>query len=231
MAAAPNDRTQSTPTRKMRFLVPYLATHALRPVQRFFPDLLWQVDAEAKTAYLTFDDGPTEELTDDLLDLLAQYDAQATHFLVGKQADAQPGRTRALVSAGHRVANHTYTHVDPWTVSTEQLQKELIRTTQCLQDLTQTRIRALRPPYGHPTAALRRWCAEHRQRMVMWDVMPGDYLKTATAARVAQFVIRHVRPGSVIVLHDNPVCEEVTLSALEAILETLTADGWSFDAL
>ena len=51
----------------MRFLVPYLATHALRPVQRFFPDLLWQVDAEAKTAYLTFDDGPTEELTDDLL--------------------------------------------------------------------------------------------------------------------------------------------------------------------
>jgi hypothetical protein len=67
--------------------------------------------------------------------------------------------------------------------------------------------------------------------MVMWDVMPGDYLKTATAARVARFVIRHVRPGSVIVLHDNPVCEGVTLPALKTILETLTAEGWSFDAL
>lgn len=130
----------------MRFLVPYLATHALRPFHRFFPDMLWRVDAEARTAYLTFDDGPTEELTDDLLDLLAQYDAQATHFLVGQHAEAHPGRTRALVSAGHRLGNHTYTHVDPWSVSTERLQTELTRTTQSLQDLTQTRIRALRPP-------------------------------------------------------------------------------------
>lgn len=67
--------------------------------------------------------------------------------------------------------------------------------------------------------------------MVMWDVMPGDYLKTATAARVAQFVLQHVRPGSVIVLHDNPICENVTPPTLTHILETLTADGWSFDAL
>jgi Predicted xylanase/chitin deacetylase len=71
----------------MRFLIPYLATHGLRPFHRFVPDLLWRVEAAAKTAYLTFDDGPTEELTDDLLDLLAQYDAQATHFLVGQNAD------------------------------------------------------------------------------------------------------------------------------------------------
>ncbi|MFB6271290.1 MAG: polysaccharide deacetylase family protein [Salinibacter sp.] len=215
----------------MRRLVPYLATHALRPVHRFFPDMLWRVDAEARTAYLTFDDGPTEELTEDLLDLLAQYNAQATHFLLGSHAEAHPGRVRAMVSAGHHIANHTYTHVDPWTVSPERLQQELTRTTRHLEDLTQSRIRALRPPYGHPTGALRQWCAEQNQRMVMWDVMPGDYLKTATAHRVARFVIRHVRPGSVIVLHDNPVCEDVTLPALATILETLTAEGWTFDAL
>ena len=196
----------------MRLLIPYLATHGLRPFQRFFPDLLWRVEARARTAYLTFDDGPTEEITDDLLDLLAQFDAQATHFLVGEHAETFPDRTRALVSA-------------------ERLQQEVTRTTRCLQDLTRTRVRALRPPYGHPTGLLRRWCAERNQRMVMWDVMPGDYLKTATARRVARFVIRHVRPGSVIVLHDNPVCEGVTLPALTRILETLTAEGWSFDAL
>ena len=215
----------------MRFLIPYLATHGLRPFQSFFPDMLWRVNAEAKTAYLTFDDGPTEELTDDLLDLLAQYDAQATHFLIGQHADAHPARVRALISAGHHVGNHTYTHVDPWSVSTERLDRELTRTTQCLQDLTQTRPRALRPPYGHPTGPLRRWCAEHNQRMVMWDVMPGDYLKTAKADRIARFVIQHVRPGSVIVLHDNPICEDVTLPALKMILEALSAEGWTFDAL
>jgi hypothetical protein len=61
--------------------------------------------------------------------------------------------------------------------------------------------------------------------------MPGDYLQTATAARVSSFVVNHIRPGSVIVLHDNPICEDVTPQALDTILETLTADGWSFDAL
>ena len=215
----------------MRFLIPYLATHGLRPFHRFFPDLLWQVEADAKTAYLTFDDGPTEELTDDLLDLLAQYDAQATHFLVGQHADEHPGRTREIVRAGHRVGNHTHTHVDPWAVPNEVLQQELVRTTRRLQSLTQTRIRALRPPYGHPTQMLRQWCAAQNQRMVMWDVMPGDYLKTARPRRVATFVVRHVRPGSVIVLHDNPICEDVTLPALNTILRTLRAEGWSFDAL
>jgi len=215
----------------MRVLVPYLATHGLRPFQRYFPDMLWRVEAKARTAYLTFDDGPTEELTDDLLDLLAEYDAQATHFLVGQHAEAHPDRVRAIVSAGHRIGNHTYTHVDPWSVPEEELLAELTRTSKRLSELAQSRIQALRPPYGHPTGTLRRWCAEQNQRMVMWDVMPGDYLKTATAARVSRFVIRHVRPGSVIVLHDNPICEDVTLPALETILDTLISEGWSFDAL
>lgn len=215
----------------MRVLVPYLATHALRPFQRFFPDMLWRVDAEAPTAFLTFDDGPTTEMTDDLLDLLARYDAQSTHFLVGAHAESHPDRVRAIVSAGHRLGNHTYTHVDPWITPVDELHAEVTRTTKVLEEIAQSRVRTLRPPYGHPTGTLRQWCAARNQRMVMWDVMPGDYLKTATAARVARFVIRTVRPGSVIVLHDNPICETVTLPALETILDTLTAEGWSFDAL
>lgn len=215
----------------MRVLVPYLATHALRPFQRFFPDMLWRVDAEAPTAFLTFDDGPTTEMTDDLLDLLARYDAQATHFLVGAHAESHPDRVRAIVSAGHRLGNHTYTHIDPWITPVDELHAEVTRTTKVLEEIAQSRVRTLRPPYGHPTGILRQWCAARNQRMVMWDVMPGDYLKTATAARVARFVIRTVRPGSVIVLHDNPICETVTLPALETILDTLTAEGWSFDAL
>ncbi|MFO8098527.1 MAG: polysaccharide deacetylase family protein [Salinibacter sp.] len=215
----------------MRFLVPYLATHGLRPVQRFFPDLLWRVQAHSKTAYLTFDDGPTSDGTRPLLDLLATYDARATHFLIGSHARQHPNRVREIAEAGHRLGNHTFTHVDPWHEPADSLLQEAERTTAVLEDIVQRPIRALRPPYGRPTRALRRWCAERDQRMVMWDVMPGDYLKTATARRVSRFVIRHVRPGSIIVLHDNPICTEVTLPALETILQTLTRRGWTFDAL
>ena len=215
----------------MRVFVPYLATHGLRPFQRFFPDMLWRVDAAAPTAYLTFDDGPTAECTRDLLDLLAEYDAQATHFLVGHHAEQHPDLVQAIVDDGHRVGNHTYNHPDPWTTPQDELADELERTTHILQDLSNGPVRALRPPYGHPTAFLRQWCATQNQRMVMWDVMPGDYLQTATAERVSSFVINHVRPGSVIVLHDNPICEDVTPQALDTILDTLTTQGWQFDAL
>jgi peptidoglycan/xylan/chitin deacetylase (PgdA/CDA1 family) len=214
----------------MRVLVPYLATHGLRPFQRFFPDLLWRVDAAAPTAYLTFDDGPTAACTRDLLDILSEYDAQATHFLVGRHAEQHPDLVRALVDEGHRVGNHTYSHPDPWTTPQAELADELERTTRILRDLAGP-VRALRPPYGHPTGFLRQWCAAQNQRMVMWDVMPGDYLQTATAERVSSFVINHVRPGSVVVLHDNPICEDVTPQALDTILDTLTGRGWTFDAL
>ncbi|MFP4229464.1 MAG: polysaccharide deacetylase family protein, partial [Salinivenus sp.] len=166
-----------------------------------------------------------------LLDLLASYDAQATHFLIGRHARPHPEVVRKIASAGHRIGNHTFTHPDPWRVSSEALLRETKQTTAVLEDIARGPVRALRPPYGHPTSALRHWCAERGQRMVMWDVMPGDYLETATAQRVSRFVIRHVRPGSIIVLHDNPMCTDVTLPALETILQTLTDRGWTFDAL
>ena len=215
----------------MRLLVPYLATHVLRPFQRFFPDMLWRVDAAAPTAYLTFDDGPTSECTRSLLDILSEYDAQATHFLVGHHAEQHPDLVQAIVDEGHRVGNHTYSHPDPWTTPQEELADELEKTTRILQDLTGRPTRALRPPYGHPTAFLRQWCATQNQRMVMWDVMPGDYLQTAAADRVAEFVLNTVRPGSIIVLHDNPICEGVTLPALQTILPAMDREGWRFEAL
>jgi peptidoglycan/xylan/chitin deacetylase (PgdA/CDA1 family) len=215
----------------MRLLVPYMATHLVRPFHRFFPDMLWRVDAEAPTAYLTFDDGPTSELTEDLIDILAEYEAQATHFLVGRHARNHPNLVRALMAEGHRIGNHTYSHVDPWSTPHAELADELNETTRILRDLTGGPIRAFRPPYGHPTGFLRQWCAAENQRMVMWDVMPGDFLQTATASRVSSFVLNHIRPGSVVVLHDNPICENVTPPALETILDTLSAKGWRFDAL
>lgn len=216
----------------LRDAIPYLATHGLRPFHRFFPDMLWRMETGGeKVAYLTFDDGPHRGITRELLDVLDDHDARATCFLVGANAEKHPSLVEELVRAGHTIGNHTFTHPDAWTLPAEQLRAELNRTTDTLERITGQSIRVMRPPYGHPTPTMRRWCDAHRQRMVMWDVMPGDYLRSATQQGIESFVTAHTRPGSVVVLHDNPICESVTPAALNTILSQMRRDGWRFEAL
>ncbi|PEN15017.1 polysaccharide deacetylase family protein [Longibacter salinarum] len=217
----------------LRESVPYVATYGLRPVQRFFPDMLWRMDARDgdNVAYLTFDDGPNATVTRELIDVLDRHEAHATFFLVGSNAADRPDLVRDLVAANHTVGNHTFTHPDAWTVTADTLRAELDRTTETIQQITGERVRVMRPPYGHPTSVMRRWCDAHRQRMVMWDVMPGDYLRTATERSIHDFVLQTIRPGSIIVLHDNPICESITPAALDSMLSVLRHDGWRFPAL
>lgn len=214
-------------------IIPPLATHGAHFLGAWFPDLLWRVQTAAhdKVAYLTFDDGPTPSLTRPLLDCLAQYDATATFFLIGGHAEAHPGLVRAINREGHTVGNHSHTHPYPWRTSAAVVQAELDRTTKLLQDQTGQRVRYVRPPYGQINGAIRRWCEARDHRTVMWDVMPGDFLPSVDQAYIEQFVLKHVRPGSIIVLHDNPIVEDATPAALHTLLRVLSADGWRFEAL
>lgn len=212
-------------------IIPPLATHGARALAPFFPDVVWRIDESAKVAYLTFDDAPTRTMTRGLLDLLAAYDARATFFLIGGHAEAHPELVRALAAAGHTIGNHTFTHPFPWQTPAAALHAQLDRTTRLLQELTGRRVRFVRPPYGQINGALRTWCAAHDHRVVMWDVMPGDFMPHVDRAYVECHILHHTRPGSIIVLHDNPVVEDVMPAALETILRTLARDGWRFEAL
>lgn len=214
-------------------IIPPVATHGARWLAAWFPDLLWHGPRRAgeRVAYLTFDDGPTSSLTKPLLDQLARYDATATFFLIGVHAETHPHLVRAITRAGHTIGNHSYTHPYPWRTPATAMQAQLDRTTRLLQDQTGQPIRYMRPPYGQINGAIRQWCRAQNQRAVMWDVMPGDFLPNVGTAYVEQFVLKHLRPGSIIVLHDNPVVEDATPAALRTLLRVLSADGWRFDAL
>ena len=208
-----------------------VGTQMPRLLQRFYPDLLWRVPTRRRVAYLTFDDGPTPELSGHLLDLLARYEAKATFFLVGSRAERDAGLVRATVEGGHAVGNHTYTHPDAWRAPRAQVLRELERTTTLLEEQTQAPVRWMRPPYGRFTHAMRSWSLARRQRLTMWDLMPGDFLPGATSGTIYRRVHADVRPGSVIVLHDNPRAAPATPAALADLLADLTADGWSLEAL
>jgi len=187
--------------------------------------------AEPPTVYLTFDDGPTAIATEALLRILHRYEARATFFLIGHHVQAHPQRVRRIVEAGHAVGNHTFTHVDAWQTAHATVVRELEHTAQAITAHTGGPVSLLRPPYGHLTPALCHWAGRHGVRVVMWDVMPADFQRGASAMSVARFTTAYVRPGSIVVLHDNPMTEPITLQALEAILRWGTARGWRFAAL
>lgn len=212
-------------------LVHFIGTAVPRMAAPFFPDILWRVSTQERVLYITFDDGPTDGVTQPLLDVLARFDARAVWFMLGAHATQHPALVHAIMEAGHAVGNHSFSHPSGWSTPPARMEAEFIRTTALLEDLTQQPLRFLRPPYGHFTGPMRRWCLERRQCCTMWDIGPGDYLSSATPDVIARRVLRAVRPGSVLVLHDHPNTKKVTPAALARVLTYLYTEGWRFDAL
>jgi len=214
-------------------LVNVVGTHVPRWSAQFFPDLLWRIPTRERVAYITFDDGPSEHGTSALLDVLTRFEAKASFFLLGREAQRHPALVRALADAGHTIGNHSYSHPNAWSFGTSDttVLRELERATGVLQDIIQQPVQWMRPPYGRFTQAMRRWCQVRRQRCTMWDVGPGDFLPSARQKEVVQRVLGLTRPGSIIVLHDNPKTQDMVPKALSAILQSLRDDGWRFAAL
>lgn len=214
-----------------RRAVTTVGTWLPRAAAPFFPDILWRMPPKPKTAYLTFDDGPNTELSNQILEILDRHGALASFFMIGAKAERHPDLVRAMDAAGHTVGNHSYSHPDPWKTGSSAMLEQLDRTSHILEDILGRRLEFLRPPYGRFTRPIRSWCIEHQQRLTMWDVGPGDYLEAMSINAVAREVIRYLRPGSVVVLHDNPRRAADTPAALDRLLTELMADGWTFASL
>ena len=212
-------------------LVYLVGTRFPRSVSWFYRDIQWHIPTQAKTVYFTFDDGPTPEGTPRLLDVLARYEARASFFLLGKRVERDAGLVRALADAGHTIGNHTYSHPNAWRISETTLFDELERTTGLLEDIIQEPVRWMRPPYGYFTRAMRAWCQLRRQRLTMWDVGSGDFLPKVTRQQIERRTLKGIRPGSIVVLHDNLNTAHVTPLAFANLLARLQEEGWQFAAL
>lgn len=211
-------------------VVSIVGTRLPRAAARFYSDILWRMPTTAKKAYLSFDDGPNPD-TRRILDILQRNDANATFFLLGEKVERHLEIVRALQSAGHGIGNHSYSHPDAWKSKGSVVLSELDRTSKILEDATGERVRFMRPPYGRFTRSMRDWCRRRQQRLTMWDVGPGDYLDFMRTDAIVCHVRRHVRPGSIVVLHDNPRCSSETPAALDRLLRHLTEEGWTFPSL
>lgn len=195
-----------------------------------YPHWTWRYTTAEKVLYLTFDDGPTPEITPFVLDQLAQYEARATFFLIGNNVEKYPALAQRIVAAGHTLGNHTQHHVKGRTTDIRSYLEEVAAAQQTLFEHTGLRTRLFRPPYGSLTR--RQSCAlRNAFEIAMMDVISGDFDNKRTGAQCAQTVIRHARPGSVVLFHDSFKARELVTHALPRVLAHFQEKGYRFEAM
>ena len=110
-----------------------LFAHIPKWIQGLFPGLVWRVQTKQKELYLTFDDGPTPEITEWTLDLLKKYGAKATFFCLGRNCVAHPLLFQKITAAGHRIGNHSFDHKKGWKTSTHHYVQNILKARRNLQ--------------------------------------------------------------------------------------------------
>ena len=201
-----------------------------RLVGPLLPSTLSRIATETRTAYLTFDDGPTPDLTPPVLDLLDEFGAKATFFLTASRVHDTGPIVKRIVASGHTVGNHGLRHIDYWKVSRESCVADLAASDRILTESTGSAAALVRPPYGHVTPGLLAWCRRTRRTCVLWDVMTADFDYEGDARPFGAAVVGAVRHGSIIVLHDSAPAPVTRLALVRSVLTELRNAGWRIDS-
>jgi peptidoglycan/xylan/chitin deacetylase (PgdA/CDA1 family) len=193
-----------------------------------YPGLVWRIPAgREKVIYLSFDDGPHPVATPFVLDELKKYDARATFFCIGKNVQKYPQIYRRVLTEGHRVGNHTHDHLNGWKTG-DRKYLENVRDAARLIDSD-----LFRPPYGKiglfQSSLLR--SAPLGYKIVMWEVLSGDFDRRMSPKRCGQNVILHARPGSIVVFHDSEKAFDSVQEALPTVLAHFSKLGYRFEGI
>jgi peptidoglycan-N-acetylglucosamine deacetylase len=174
--------------------------------------------------YLTFDDGPTPDITLDILSTLKKYDAKATFFLVGRNVRRYPGIAKNIIDSGNEVANHTYSHLNLRYLTSKSIISQIMLTQHEIFHATGIRTGIMRPPFSSFDSNVSCHIKRCGLKIILWTVSPADY-ENPSPEEIARRVLDRVKPGDIIVLHDG--CENTeskrinTAKALPLILEGL----------
>jgi peptidoglycan/xylan/chitin deacetylase (PgdA/CDA1 family) len=200
--------------------------------------------SEIQEVALTFDDGPNDPYTQQLLELLARRQVRATFFLIGSFVRRRPEIARAIRHAGHLLGNHTMTHPSLLWERPVRVRGELAGCNAAIEDATGEAVKWFRPPFGARRPDVLRTAAELGLTPVMWNITAHDWDATdpkALAARVQSGIRRNQRRhrSSNILVHDGGhrqlgTDRSVTLAATASLLEAwagtalrfVTVDAW-----
>jgi peptidoglycan/xylan/chitin deacetylase (PgdA/CDA1 family) len=195
-----------------------------RTVQLFFPKRIWSGEASGNQAYLTFDDGPVPGVTDFVLNELAKRNQKATFFMVGDNLRKYPILGKEVLESGHAIGNHTQNHLNGWKTDDSAYFKNIIAFDQLLDTTLGIQTELFRPPYGLIRSSQAKMVL-NTKKLVMWNVLAGDYDKMIPPSRVLTKSITHTQSGSIILFHDQQKTKDVIREILPSYLDFLIEKG------
>ncbi|PZD94177.1 polysaccharide deacetylase family protein [Paenibacillus sambharensis] len=185
---------------------------------------------------LTFDDGPDPVYTPMLLDLLQRFDAKATFFVVGANAERHPELLKRMKDEGHIVGIHNYVHKTNWLMRPSTVKKQIERTSEIIEAATGERPIYYRPPWG--IVNLFDFSNMGYLQIILWSGMFGDWRNRVGAERLTKRMMKKLRPGEVLLLHDcgttfgaDHNAPVQMLAALEAYMTAGRERGYRFVAI
>ncbi len=174
--------------------------------------------------FLTFDDGPTPEITKRVLAFLSQYNAKATFFCTGKNVAANPHLFQEIEKAGHLTGNHGYNHLNGWTTKKNVYAEDCHKAVQFIPN------RIFRPPFGKITPA-QYSLLKKDFTIYLWTALSWDFHSMVSPELCLKRATKHLYPGSILVFHDTIKASAKLMYTLPRLLESGLSKGYQFEIL
>lgn len=183
------------------------------------------MNVQEKVLFISFDDGPHEIITPQVLDILAKHRAKATFFCLGKNVLQHPSIFERIIAEGHAVGNHSHHHLNGWKSTDEEYMEDVVAASRWIPS------NLFRPPYGRLKSSQARRLQAAGFKVVMWSVLSADYNKKISKEKCAVRVSKHIEPGAIVLFHDSEKAANNMLHALEMLLKNATEQGFRFEAM
>ena len=203
-------------------------------VKSLFPRFIWNIKTKRKDLYLTFDDGPTPEITDWVLETLDGYKAKATFFCIGANVKEHPETFKKILGKGHTIGNHTHNHLKGWKHKTKAYLEDIDiakKTIDANLNSIENATNLFRPPYGKLKYKQAKSLQKLGYKIVLWDVLSFDWEASVPEERCLSNVISSSKEGSVIVFHDSLKASKNLKYVLPKVLAHFSEKGFRFKSL
>jgi peptidoglycan-N-acetylglucosamine deacetylase len=190
-------------------------------IKKLFKDFYWKTSNDK--VLLTFDDGPTVETTEIILNTLSQNKIKAAFFCVGNNVKNNPTLVKEILGEGHLIGNHTFNHKKLNMISKAETIGEIDSCNNIMKEFSYD-VKYFRPPHGRFTISTNRILKEKNLKCVMWSLLTQDYKNDFETVKFT--VKNYLRKNSIVVLHDSIKSREIIKDSINFITDEAAKKGF-----